>query len=32
MKLIDEWLDWGVMIVVATSLAVGLYLAIHVLG
>lgn len=32
MKFIDELVDWGVMVLVATSLGVGFYLAIHVLG
>ena len=32
MKTFDNWLDWAVLLVVAGSLAVGLYLSIHGLG
>lgn len=32
MKAFDSYLDWAVLAVVAGSIAVGLYLAIHVLG
>lgn len=32
MKVLDSYLDWAVLAIVAGALAVGLYLAIHVLG
>jgi len=32
MKAFDNYLDWAVLAIVAGSLAVGLYLATHILG